>query len=259
MLAYLRLSFGSLLLIGMCAGLASAQIHGVAPSVTSFGFGGSNNPTPGVPASVTSVGPNGFFATGCCSGPLIVPPNAPLFTSRFSRIGSGGMRSIGSRRNGRRFRDRLRFPVGVFTPVYVPYAVPYSVDESDYVVNDDSDVNSMSLRRDRLADAPRVSYPEPESRLTELSRPTGEVLSARETVPASGSPEPVPAQPTTTLIYKDLHKADVQNYAIVGDTLFAFDGSLTHKIPLAELDLTATRRANDDRGVEFQLPEQKGQ
>ena len=37
-----------------------AQIHGVPASVTSFGFGGSDNPTPGVRASVTSLGPNGY-------------------------------------------------------------------------------------------------------------------------------------------------------------------------------------------------------
>jgi hypothetical protein len=46
----------------------------------------------------------------------------------------------------------------------------------------------------------------------------------------------------------------VLNYAIVGDTLFDFAAGRTHKILLADLDLKATRKANDDRGVDFQVP-----
>jgi hypothetical protein len=40
----------------------------------------------------------------------------------------------------------------------------------------------------------------------------------------------------------------------VGDTLFDFGAGRTHKILLADLDLAATRKANDDRGVDFQIP-----
>jgi len=35
---------------------------------------------------------------------------------------------------------------------------------------------------------------------------------------------------------------------------FEFADGLTHKIQLAELDLPATQKANDDRGVEFHAP-----
>ncbi|MGA2358561.1 MAG: hypothetical protein ABSF66_06145 [Terriglobales bacterium] len=44
------------------------------------------------------------------------------------------------------------------------------------------------------------------------------------------------------------------NYAIVGDTLFDFGTGRTKKILLTDLDLPATRKANDDRGVDFQVP-----
>jgi hypothetical protein len=64
----------------------------------------------------------------------------------------------------------------------------------------------------------------------------------------------VTAQPWTVLIFKDGHKSDVINYAIVGDTLFDFGAGRTHKILLADLDLAATRKANDDHGVDFQIP-----
>src|SRR5215467_1277092 len=54
--------FGLLLLssIALCLAPLYSQVHGVPPSVTSFGFGGNITPAPGVPASVTSLGPNGF-------------------------------------------------------------------------------------------------------------------------------------------------------------------------------------------------------
>jgi len=38
------------------------------------------------------------------------------------------------------------------------------------------------------------------------------------------------------------------------DTLFDFAANRTHKILLADLDLPATHKANDDRGVDFQIP-----
>ena len=57
------------------------------------------------------------------------------------------------------------------------------------------------------------------------------------------------------LVFKDGHKSDVVNYAIVGDTLFDFGDGRTRKIRLADLDLPATQKANDDRGVDFQVPD----
>jgi hypothetical protein len=66
----------------------------------------------------------------------------------------------------------------------------------------------------------------------------------------------VAAQPSTVLVFKDGHRSEVLNYAIVGNTLFDFDlaAGRTHKIVLADLDLPATRKANDERGVDFQIP-----
>jgi hypothetical protein len=56
------------------------------------------------------------------------------------------------------------------------------------------------------------------------------------------------------LVFKDGHRSEVLNYAIVGDTLFDFGDGRTRKILLADLDLSATRKANDNRGVDFQVP-----
>jgi hypothetical protein len=56
------------------------------------------------------------------------------------------------------------------------------------------------------------------------------------------------------LVFKDGHQVEVENYAIVGSTLYDLTGGRRQKIALSDLDLTATAKQNDDRGIDFQLP-----
>jgi hypothetical protein len=71
---------------------------------------------------------------------------------------------------------------------------------------------------------------------------------------AAIDPEPDAPQPATTLVFRDGHQIEVTNYAIVGGTLFDLTPGHQRKVALAELDLPATEKQNDDRGVVFQLP-----
>ncbi|HEX3821195.1 MAG TPA: hypothetical protein VHW45_12730 [Candidatus Sulfotelmatobacter sp.] len=72
---------------------------------------------------------------------------------------------------------------------------------------------------------------------------------------ASTEKQVSPLLPTTTvLIFRDEHKQEIQNYAIVGQTLWNFTPGRTQKIPLSSLDLAATEKANDDQGVTFKIP-----
>src|SRR2546429_582493 len=74
---------------------------------------------------------------------------------------------------------------------------------------------------------------------------------------SAAATEPVEApsdQPQTVLVFKDGHQAEIQNYAVVGQTLYALSPGHYRKIALAELDLKATAKENDDRGISFQLP-----
>jgi len=57
--------------------------------------------------------------------------------------------------------------------------------------------------------------------------------------------------PTTLLVYRDGHQMEVQDYAIMGNTLWVFTGQATNRVPLADLDLAATERMNSQRGVDF--------
>jgi hypothetical protein len=257
MLARLRPSFllsCSLVLLLAAFSPVQAQIHGTPPSVTSFGFGGSNSPAPGVPASVTSLGPNGYgngfngfgngfngfngFGNGfrdCCFGPSF-SNRAPLFGER-------------------RVHDHHRFPVGESTPLYVPYAVPYAVPYpvADADPGDEGPVDDPNYARG----GPPVYDRGPRHRDDTAARQAPREPAPKATAatdPADPPEEPVASQPATVLIFKDGHKSEVQNYAIVGGTLLDCSDGRSHKILLADLDLPATLKANDDRGVDFQIP-----
>ena len=62
------------------------------------------------------------------------------------------------------------------------------------------------------------------------------------------------SQPTQ-LVFRDKRTEEVHNYAIVGQTFWVLSAQRARKFPLAELDIPATKKANDDRGVDFQVPE----
>jgi hypothetical protein len=68
--------------------------------------------------------------------------------------------------------------------------------------------------------------------------------------PAAAAPE----LPPTVLVFKDQHRVEVRNYAIVGATVYVFEPQRTRKIPIAQLDVPATARVNEERGVSFRLP-----
>jgi len=58
----------------------------------------------------------------------------------------------------------------------------------------------------------------------------------------------------TLLVFRDKHTQEVQNYAIVGGTLWIFSERRATKLPMSWLDIEATSKANEDRGVNFQIP-----
>jgi hypothetical protein len=64
------------------------------------------------------------------------------------------------------------------------------------------------------------------------------------------------AGPETALVFRDQHVEEIRNYAISGGTLWVLnDHQAGKKIPLTQLDLAATAKMNDERGVDFQVPQ----
>lgn len=70
----------------------------------------------------------------------------------------------------------------------------------------------------------------------------------------------VPSTPaaadTVTLVFNNGRPPEqIQNYLATRTTLTVIDGTRRRDIPVAELDLAATVKANRDAGIDFQLPE----
>jgi len=73
-------------------------------------------------------------------------------------------------------------------------------------------------------------------------------------VATSEGPKGASFMPDIVLVYRDQHKEEVSNYAIVGRTLWNFSPGHTGKVSLSDLDLAATAKANDANGVTFNIP-----
>jgi hypothetical protein len=86
----------------------------------------------------------------------------------------------------------------------------------------------------------------------------------RQTVAAPAPPAPGPlttkAVPdmSTVLVFLDRRIQEVKNYAIANEQVLVYDDHRTKKIPLMDLDLAATQKLNDERGVDFQIPNPTG-
>lgn len=107
-----------------------------------------------------------------------------------------------------------------------------------------NEMNQQSLQEQRML---RQEEADGDRDLYTRSDPAPPRASGRE-------PQGAPIMPATVLVFRDQHQKEIQNYAIVGQTLWNFAPQHTEKIPLSELDLPATTKANDDRGISFRVP-----
>src|SRR5882672_3007537 len=258
------------LLSAAMASVSAAQSNGVPASVTSFGFGGSRNMAPGVPASVTSLGPRGFGPTSQCCATRFFPPG----TIRV-QPGNLDLRHHHHRGNGNGFNNYGMYPgyipiysYGGYDPGYSPVIV---AQQEDSVASDeDAEEGGPTVfehrgsRRAPAEEAYSRGYEEGRAAAEDARsdrRADGEDRAARksseeraEKADSKADDQPAPAIVVkTVLVYKDKHKEEVANYAIVGDQLFDFTNG-RRKIAIADLDVAATTKANDARGVDFQLP-----
>jgi hypothetical protein len=212
------------LLVGISTSRAHAQINGAPASVTSPGFGGhsTNAPPTNAPrASVTSLGPNGY---------------APNSRATFSA-------STDKRHGDHPHRHHYANGYAAY-PYVVGVPVPYAADmaNGDNDADDDSNYQGGPTIFDRHGSGADSYVP-----------PVSDVSPAHGEQHADVDP-PEPPQEPTLLVFSDGHKLEVGNYAIVGATLFDLTPGHPRKVALADLDLDATRKQNDDRGVVFQLP-----
>jgi hypothetical protein len=207
---------------------ALAQANGVPASILSYGPG--RGMAPGVPASVTSLGPLGYTPQWNLQ---------PLFPTR--PVHHPGHHPTHGGRNGNLPYGGLPYYWG--GGYYAPSIVEPAEDTSEQAAEDDYRCGPTIFDRR----GPRCREAERREEVV-----VKDVEPAHPRVDAPPAPEPA-VQPKTVLIYRDGHKEEVQNYAIVGENLIDF-GETRRKVALTALDVPATVKANDERGIDFTLP-----
>lgn len=222
------------LVFSVAAGAQSFSLNGglargIPPSVTSIGASHSAN----IPPSVTSLG------------------SVPLCCTRSGRPFNFGV--------GFAFRNAP----GFFAPIIVPVAVPVLPMAFDYGMDPLVTPEEVSHVERPVKSQPSRYYDDDdddrygEHNLDSRKRRAPVAPAAEEPakpVAAASAPEPPKPQPKTVLIFHDGHKVEIQNYAISGTTLYNLSESGPHQIALDDLDLAATTKANNERGIVFHLP-----
>jgi hypothetical protein len=94
--------------------------------------------------------------------------------------------------------------------------------------------------------------------INQLNDEVARLRAEQQSSAARTAPQPPQAQihAATVLVFRDRHSEEIQNYAIVGKTLWVFTEQRARKIPIAELNVPATTKANEARGIDFRLPTQ---
>lgn len=110
---------------------------------------------------------------------------------------------------------------------------------SDYIYVPKAGNNSVRDKQDRYGE-----------HYTDSREGAANTEPAHTTLSANGNEN---SDVTTVLIFKDGYQREVSNYAIMGQYIFVFSGD-RRKIPFSEIDVDATKKANENRGNEFNIP-----
>lgn len=150
------------------------------------------------------------------------------------------------------FRSHFRYPYYAYGYPYYGYYSPLWWD-------------SYNSSYDRSDDDNYVAQRQTLQQVDELSQQIQDLREERQYAQA----QPAPAQParveakndpsmSVVLVFLDKRIQEVKNYAIANEKVVVFDDHHIKKIPLADIDLAATQKLNDERGVDFQVPNPAG-
>jgi hypothetical protein len=157
-----------------------------------------------------------FLANACFNDPFFDPFICRQFFFRQSRF----------------FGEPLLLPYPVYAET--SYAAP-----EQSVPGEEFEGADISGRIDRLTD--------------EVERLREEQESAKnsEQTPGQGEQAAEANLPTRILVFRDGRRSEIQNYAMVGKILWVLTQERARKIPVSDLDMDATKKANADQGIEF--------
>jgi len=137
--------------------------------------------------------------------------------------------------HGSRFEHRQGYGLGYGYWGYGDYGEPYVEDRQAQVI----------VLRDE-----------------QVSKPAPAHVVEPKLIEVPGSVEKARPQPTlpTVLVWRSGQREDVREYAISGAFLYDYSKPrASRRIPLDDLDLEATERANHERGVQFLIPASPGE
>jgi len=236
-----QLAISALLAVGLMtvtfATAVQAQMHGPLPSVTSIGPGRtSTGPSP----SLTSFGTgpfagnnrNQFFnVPACCINPLVPGSTRPVGRPHHHPgFGRGGYGYGG-------------YPIYATSYYYGDYSQPQA--QPDDAAEEDQYRGGPTIF-DRRGNGDYQRYNAPAD-----NQSSEQAQAAPSAQPA---PEEASDQPDTVLVFKDGRQLEIKNYAIQGNMLFDLTPGHARKVALSDLDIPATQKQNDDRGIDFQVP-----
>lgn len=253
-----RLVFTFVLVAALSVALPMFAQRGVSPSIT-------NGTYMGYPAASPVLTPNN----------QVLGDSAPRVRS-FGVAGTGvfaghpvGNKSFILQRHHHLGNDCLNcfsFP-GYFYPGYLPpyYYDPYGYGYAPPVVMEDNSSLPGAGTFNSAAPPYQQMYSPNAGTNSVIDEEQGGSFYARPEVPPVAPVVPPQSQGVVTtnggeesdvrtlLIFKDGHQLEVTNYAIMGSTVYVFTGD-RRKIPLSDIDLDATIKANEQRGVDFHVP-----
>ena len=96
------------------------------------------------------------------------------------------------------------------------------------------------------------------SRSSQPDSPAEAKLQPGEKHPSAATPRPA-EPPPATFVFRDGHREESSDYSIISGVIYArgdywTNGYWSKQIPLSQLDLPSTFKANQERGVTFRLP-----
>jgi len=140
------------------------------------------------------------------------------------------------------FRNRFFFAQPAFFPYPIYTSLPY------YQVAEQTPVNTSEQETDLAREVRQLR--------DEIERLRDEERSGEEARQPASQPRPSAEEKTATtiLVFRDGRRSEIQNYAIVGQTLWMLTEQRARRVPISDLDVEATRKLNADRGVEFRTP-----
>ena len=165
-----------------------------------------------------------------------------------------------------RFNRGQIFPGSFIYPYFYP---PYFYPDYDYQEYQPIETQAPPPEVVTVQPAPAPAPPASPVESLVLENHGGQWVRVSNFGPPPAPVQPAPADstralaptklPPTVLIFRDGHNEEVERYMIQGNVIFTganywSTGSWTKKVPIAELDIPATIKLNEERGVKFALP-----